>query len=262
MHPGMAWRPADDGSRGLSDWEGASGRRGILRIIAGAALLPLLATRAAAAPALASGTVAPIAPPTCDMTFRRTLQRNLPGGAAIVVTRDFCLRFTAGEAGGYVVAGSQVAARVDAPANLATLARIEEQRIETGGFPLVLDAAGLIVDASEAAPNQAFVAALEALREQYGDRPDELATLLDAIRASGAQLISVHPADLFAPQRLEAEERRTIPLPWGDSGEVRVRFTAQRSPDTGLMRTARREVTTSLLGEEEHSAEWWELFPA
>ena len=234
----------------------------MLRMMAGAAVLPLLATRAVAASVPAGGAGMPIVPPTCDMTFRRTLQRGLPGGAAIVVTRDFSLRFSAHEAGGYLVQGRQVSARVDAPANLAVLARLEEQRIETGGFPLVLDAAGLIVAADAPAPNPAFAAALETLRQRYGDRPDELAALLDAIRASGAQLISVHPADLFAPQRQEAEEHRTIPLPWGDSGEVHVRFTAQRSPDTGLMRTARREVTTSLLGEQEHSAEWWELFPA
>lgn len=242
-----------------------SGRRDILRLAFGAAVLPLMASRAFATESPAGIQVrdGAIDPPARDMTFRRILRRDLAGGAAIIATRDFCVRFTSLPAGRHLVEGRQIAARVQAPDNLAALARLEETRIEIGGFPLTLDANGAIEPTDQTPPpNAVFTAALEDVRQRYGNDPDTLRDLIDAIRASSAQFISVPPPDLFAPVRAEVEDRRVIALPWGDSGEVHVRFSAVRNPETGLMRHATRDVTTSLLGETQRSSEQWELFVA
>lgn len=197
------------------------------------------------------------------MIFRRTVQRHLGEGVALIVTRDFRVRFTALGNGRHHVEGQQVAARVDAPESLATLARLEEARVEIGGFPLMLDAQGCIESTDRPRPANPIAAeVLEEVSRMYGDDPDALRDLLDAMRASSAQFMSYPPADLFAPAQPESEQRQAITLPWGDTGEVLVRFAAVRSPETGLMRRASREVTTSLLGETQHSAERWELFNA
>lgn len=253
----MAWQPGKDGV-GMNS---LAARRALLRSALGAALLPLLSSRMVLA-ATGDRSAAPIAPPTCDMIYRRTLQRQLPGGIMLATTRDFRVRFTAAAMGGYLVDGAQVSARVDAPANLASLARLEEQRVESGIFPLALDQQGLIVDGADAPINQQLVIALAEVRQQFAASGGEVRELLDALEHSGARLLAYLPQDLFAPVQSEFEQHQAITLPWGQTGEVRVRFAATRSPDTRLMRLATREVVTTLEGEERRSAERWELFQA
>lgn len=237
-------------------------RRAFLRSALGMALLPVLVPRNARA---AGGQIAnsgPIAPPMSDMIYRRTLQRQLPGGVMLATTRDFRVRFTSADMGGYLVDGAQVSARVDAPANLATLARLEEQRVESGIFPLALDHQGLIVDGAEVPINHQLGMALEEVRQRFAADGGEVRELLDALDASSARLTAYLPQDLFAPAEGAVEQRETITLPWGQTGEVRVRFAATRSPDTRLMRLATREVVTMLEGQQRRSAERWELFQA
>lgn len=232
-------------------------RRVVLRTAAGLALLPLLVPRAA----LAAGEGPAIAPPTCDMIYRRTMARPLPGNVSLTVTRDFRVRFSP-QAGGYLVDGAQVAAQVSAPANLAALARMEEQRVEQGIFPLALDPAGRIVDAEAARASLPLTEALDEVRRRFAGQGGEIGQLLDALSTSSAGIMAYLPDDLFAPARDEHEQRQEIVLPWGQTGEVVVRFAATRSADTGLMRLATREVVTMLEGQERRSAERWELFPA
>lgn len=234
-----------------------TGRRAVLRTAAGLALLPLLAPRAAQA--AAGGSV--IAPPTCDMIYRRTMVRTLPGGLALTATRDFRVRFSASEAG-FLIDGTQVASRVEAPTNLAALARLEEQRVEQGVFPLALDRSGQIVDGRAMPGDLNVTRALEEVRRRFDEHGAEVAQLLDALSASSASITAYLPLDLFAPHLDEHEQRQEITLPWGQTGEVLVRFAATRSPDTGLMRLATRDVVTTLEGEERRSAERWELFAA
>lgn len=235
-------------------------RRAVLRSALGMALLPFLSARSASAATGEPGGF--IAPPATDMIYRRTLQRQLPGGIMLATTRDFRVRFTSSAMGGYWVDGSQVSARVDAPANLASLARLEEQRVESGIFPLALDQQGLIVDGADVPINHQLVLALEDVRQRFAGEGGEVRDLLDALDASSARLIAYLPQDLFAPPENAMEQRQTITLPWGQTGEVRVRFAASRSPDTHLMRLATREVVTMLEGQERRSTERWELFPA
>lgn len=236
-----------------------AGRRGVLQMALGAALMPLFASRhAVAAPIDISPA---IVPPDCDMIYRRVLQRQLPGGYRITTSRDFLVRFAARAEGGYMVNGQQVAAQVDAPPHLAALARLEEQRVEAGIFPLALDAQGLIVDGEEVPSSQQVAVALDEVRRRFADHGAEVRDLLEALHASGARLTAQMPRDLFAPVREEVEQRETIVLPWGDAGEVSVRFSASRAADTRLMRFASREVATSLEGDQRLTTEHWELFP-
>lgn len=241
---------------GLTDRLG-SDRRGALRLAIGAALLPLVAR-----PALAHATSGPaIAPPEGSMIYRRVLTRALAGGAEFRVTRDFAVRF-ASVGRGFQVSGQQVAAHVEAPANLAELAALEEQRVELGIFPLLLDGAGLIVDGSDDLPNQQIASALAEVRRRLGDTGEEAGQLVEALHATASQLTAQLPQDLFAPAETLREERQQVALPWGDMGEVATRFEAVRDPATGLMRTARRDVITRMGTDERRSGEHWELFSA
>ncbi len=235
-------------------------RRAILRAAAGFALLPLLSSRSAFAATGAA--VAPIAPPASDMIYRRMLQRQLAGDVTLTTTRDFLVRFSATGNGGYLVDGNQVSAHVDAPENLASLARLEERRVESGLFPLSLDASGTIVDGTDMPVDLNVALALDEVQRRFVDHGAEVSELLDAISASGARLTAYLPKDLFAPTSSATEQREVITLPWGQTGEVRMRFTAMRNPDTRLMRFATREVVTVLEGEKRRSSERWELFAA
>lgn len=233
-------------------------RRAALRVALGVALLPLFGAR----PALASeSTTGSIAPPAGGMIYRRILERQLSGGAVFRVTRDFAVHFAAAGRG-YQVTGHQVLAHVDGPANLAHLAALEEQRVELGIFPLLLDHTGRIVDGHDDSPNQQIAMALDEVRRQLGETGEEAGMLVEALHAAGAQLTAELPHDLFAPAAGPREERQQITLPWGDQGEVATRFEGICDPQTRLMRSARREVVTRLGSDERHSGEVWELFAA
>ncbi len=233
-------------------------RREALRLALGAALLPLFGSR----PVLATpATQQLIAPPVGDMIYRRILQRDLPGGAQFRVTRDFAVRFEA-FGRGFQLTGQQILAHVEAPANLAQLAALEEQRVELGIFPLLLDSSGRIVDGSDDLPNQQIASALVEVRRRLGETGEEASTLVEALHMAGSQLTAELPHDLFAPAEGPREEHQQVTLPWGDVGEVATRFEAICDPQTRLMRSARREVVTRMGSDERRSGELWELFSA
>jgi len=235
-------------------------RRDVLRRALGCALLPLLATRAG--PVLATGgELAAIIPPTAPMIYRRMILRELPGGVAVKATRDFAVRFAAAD-NGFLLSGSQVRAEVQAPAALAAVARLEEQRVESGVFPLSLDRHGRIVDGRIRQPDAAVAQAMVALREHLVQSGPEGRELSATLPADGHLLTATLPTDLFAPHDGVVEQREVIALPWGASGEVQTRFTATRDPATRLMRLAMREVLTTLDGQQRRTLEQWELFTA
>lgn len=234
-------------------------RRTALRLAMGAALFPVLASRRVMAQPLTEAVG--FAPPSCHMVYRRVLARQLPGGTELRVTRDFAVQFVA-SGNGFEVSGHQITARVEAPAAIARFAELEEQRIETGIFPLQLDPSGQIVNGQEAQPSEQFILALDDARRVHGDNANEAELLVQALHATGARLTSQLPTDLFAPVQPLREAREEILLPWGDSGEVVTLFEAARDPVTGLMRAARRDVVTRLGEDERRSGEHWELFPA
>lgn len=232
-------------------------RRMVLRTAAGLALLPLFASGRA----LAAGQAGDIAPPSGDMIYRRTVVRPLAGGVTLIATRDFRVHFRASDSG-FLLDGEQVAARVQAPASLAPIARLEEQRVEQGLFPLALDRTGRIVEDEAAMAEVTLGDRLAEVRRQLPGQGAEIGQLLDALSAGSAGIMAYLPPDLFAPVEEEQEQREVIGLPWGQTGEVLVRFSATRSAETGLMRLATRDVITTLEGQERRSAERWELFAA
>ena len=234
-------------------------RRALLRLAGLATALPLIP-----APALAAER---FAPPAGPMLYTRRLERGLAGGARLVVSRSFGVRFV-GEAGGYRVDGAQVGVDVEAPAQIESLARLERERVETGVFPLQLDADGTI---RSVAPSAASVQLDEAVRDvtariaagpHTAAERAELRAFVEAVHRSAGTLVTALPHDLFAPHDVPREESRAIALPDGAAGHVRTRFTAERDPATGLMRTAQREVVTEVSGDLRRTLESWTLAPA
>lgn len=236
-------------------------RRKILRLALGASLLPLLAARAVSA--ATTGAVR-IVPPTGGMLYRRRLERGLAGNAKFTVTREFRVWFEP-VASGFHLNGVQLSAHVDAPESLASFAALEEQRVETGMFPISLDAAGLIIEGNGDLPGSEVERALQDAGALFpadvGRDQDEVAEFIEALHSTGTRLTAELPRDLFAPVEDARSDSREITLPWGDSGEVTTRFEAERDPLTHLMRHANREVVTRMGDDIRHSYEGWDLLP-
>lgn len=236
----------------------AAARRDALRLAFGAAILPLIGAKQV----LASEVLAKrIAPPVGEMTYRRIVERELTGGALLRVTRDFAVQFES-VGRGFRIRGRQIQAHVEAPDNLAQLAALEEQRVELGIFPLLLDGAGQIVDGNDDLPNAQISAAVAEVQRRLGDDAAEAGTLVEALHSAGLQLTAELPHDLFSPPEGTREERAQVTLPWGESGEVATRFEATCDPQTMLMRSASRQVITRMGLDERRSGEHWELFSA
>ena len=237
-------------------------RRTMLRRAAAAMLLPL----AAAAGAHSAKPGARFSPPDGPLRYTRRLERALPGGRSLVVSRSFAVRFRHAD-GGFLVDGEQLAVEVEAPEVLAGFARIEREREELGLFPLLLDAEGTIAG-TEGIPlatrlDEAVRETLAALESQPHSEAEraELVRFVSAFHQSAGRLVTELPRDLFAPVDYPREERRAIALPGGAAGAVRVTFDAARDPASGLMREARREVVTEVAGDRRRTLESWTLTP-
>ena len=235
-------------------------RRAMLRLAGLAVTLPLATILAGAAQA------AGFAAPTGPMLYTRRLERELADGAGLVVSRSFTVRFIP-DGDGFRVVGEQVSVEVDAPEQLATLAQLERERVETALFPLQLDSTGAIRGVPRAAPSQQLdeavrevTARIARLNRPAADR-EALRAFVETVHRSAGELVTELPPDLFAPADVPREESRTLTLPGGEVGRVRVTFSAQRAADSGLMRTARREVVTEVSGDVRHTIESWTLAP-
>ena len=241
---------------------GKCNRRTVLRYTAAAALLPM----ASAAGAHPATRLSRFSPPDGPMLYVRRLERALPGGARMVVSRSFAIRFRH-ENEGFLVEGEQVGVEVEAPEALAAFARIEREREEHGLFPLLLDsngaiAAGILVPMATRL-DAAVRETLAVLDGQVHDPAEraELMRFVAAFHQSAGKLVTQLPHDLFAPPATPRSERREVALPGGETGEVTVTFSAARDPATGLMRQARREVVTALHGDLRRTLESWQLAP-
>lgn len=238
---------------------GAS-RRDAMRAIAAGALLPALAWSTTA---LAIGAGA-IVPPDKPMRFVRRLTRELSGGYAIVVERGFEIRFTALPRG-FRIDGQQVSSSVEAPPNLAAYARIEQQRIETGVFPIELDARGLIRSIPGTSTPAALAQGVELALEQVKmmqlpkDSQDEARSFLLGLEQAAGRISSAPPPDLFTPPANAEEATRQVVLPGGLTGSISSRFSGSVSPVTGLLQQAERIVTTTTSGSTRRTLERWSL---
>jgi len=244
-------------------------RRTALRLAAGFAVAPLLASSAGAVNALAPsgpppGGLAGFDPPPHSMIFERVLTRELIDGAAIIVQRKWQVRFEAIDRG-YALSGKQLSAKVEAPPSLAAFARMEEQRTEEAQFPIMLDTGGQLAgtDARVEARSQLrkAVALAAAQLEQVGPG-DQARQYLNGIMRSAEPLISRMPRDLFYPRQAQWHAAEQIALPGGRMGEVAVTFDAQLMQSKRLVQRARRAVVTRIGQSQRRSSETWTLQPA
>jgi hypothetical protein len=116
-------------NRPKSEWD----RRTVLQYAAAALLLPALPGRGARAGRFAPPAGRCSTPGGSSASCRR---------ARSSVSRSFAVRFVR-EAGGFRVEGEQVASK-SRPRAARAFARLERERVETGLFPLALDADGAI----------------------------------------------------------------------------------------------------------------------
>lgn len=225
-----------------------------------AALLPVLPSSHAAA---RTGREQ-IDPPGHPLVYSRTLTRELPHGERFAVTRRFAVRFMP-TASGFRVEGEQLSAAVDSPAELAQFAELEEARVETGIFPLVLDPTGYILSGKRGhrpdGVGQALEVVAESLRTSRYDPQDvaSIEALVESVHRAGTDLTTQLPHDLFAPSETERRREEKIALPWGETGLITAVFVAECDTATGLMRRARREVITELPDSRRSTVEEWHL---
>ena len=238
------------------------GRRDALSLAAMFAVLPVAlgTTGAVAQPA------SRFTPPPGPMRFVRRLRRELGDGAAIVVTRQFSVLFVP-VPGGWRVDGEQIAVTVDAPPVLSALARLEEQRTETGLFPLMLDANGLILsgppgykpkDMSQAV-DEAF--AWLARNRLAGSTQVAAREFAVGLATVGARLTSQIPPDLFTGRLARLERSHDLTMPDGRPGKVSVSYGSAAQSPAGLLQRAERIVTTEAGGTVRRSLEEWVLEP-
>lgn len=208
---------------------------------------------------------AALALPEEPMRLARVLVRDLGNGAAITVRREWEVRF-ARQARGIVIAGSQTSASVDAPPNLAELARIEQQRDTAAMFPIMLSEAGLVA-ASGSAPAD-LGAALRAAEKMIATRPqsearrDNLRRYLAEVHRAGSGQFDTLPPDLFAPAGPPQRRVETVSLPGGLNGTFELLWEATAAPASGWLSSGERQIITRIEELERRSREVWTLGPA
>lgn len=246
---------------------GLTDRRALLRLAAAGALSPWLGVGAAA---LARAPVR-FDPPPGPLRYTRRLVRPLAGGEAFVAARSFAVRFARRPDGGFILAGEQTGVEVAAPEGMARFAELERQRVETGLFPIELDANGIIEAGPGRTSSRQLDAAVAEARRMFAEHaalPRERAefdAFVMLVHQVGIRLSAHLPEDLFAPAQARRTERRAIALDGSGGGDrdgsVEIVFTAEADPLTGLMRRARREIVTVYGGERKASEEDWALGP-
>ena len=230
----------------------------------GGTALALPGTRVlAAAPAVSARFVAPARP----MVLTRTLVRALADSRRIVTRRTWQLAFRQ-TATGYVVDGVLVDSQVDAPPQLAALARIERERPDGGLFPLTLDSAGLIAAATSPDTAASVAAARGAAAQSIAgsalaasDR-GQAHDVLGALAAAAQQGAFTWPRDLFLLGSRHREDRRDIAAGTGQAGSVTVIVDVREPVDGALPRQISRRVVTRIGSHEQSSEEQWSLAPA
>ena len=238
---------------------GSDRREAMLRLGAFAVLPLALHT----SPAFAAENRPLRTPPTGEYRLSRKVSRSLVDGRMLTVERSWSCRFSANGRGMSVSSFGQ-SATVDAPESLQALASMEEKRRDSGPFPALLDASGMIVSAPSTptgASNEAVSAAMNALRNaaaSHGETADASRFLHGLAGAAGA-VMSAIPLDLFYPKPGLREDVHTIELPGGASGTVAITLRSSAKEQSGLLDRFERAVRTQLEGDMRHSSEVWSL---
>ena len=239
----------------------ASTRRGFIAALFG---MGMLGSR------LLAATESPLPLPDRPLRLTRVLVRGLgdSGSSAITVRRWWDVAFER-QGRGIVVSGRQTGAEVDAPPNLAAIARIEQQRDASGMLPLMLSDRGAMITAPAALGDSDTVsAALRAaegvIARQMGLPADDRARIryyLAEMHRAGSGLLEVLPDDLLFPSGPPVERRESVTLPDGLTGQFALRYKAEPQPDAPWLARAERQVVTSVGGFDRQAAETWTLGP-
>lgn len=219
------------------------------------------------APAAQADESASVPVPAGHWTLTRVLERGLHDGKAIVVTRRWEIWFSPAPTG-MTVHGRQISAHVEAPAELAPIARLERERKVTDMFPARLDAAGKIIAMpAETGDGTAARAAEEALaifrkRGETGAAIADRRRFLALISQAAAKPINQIPADLFFPRSGRSTQRRDMTLPDGTLGHIEIVRTASARSGGQLLDHSERRIVTSIDGHQQITRESWSLTPA
>lgn len=238
-------------------------RRSATAWLAFAALAPL---GAFAEPSRAGERSDTLAIPKGPMELSRRIERGLGDGLAVIVLRRWHCAFEPAPPGARIT-GKQVAAEVEAPESLARLAEIERQRVEHGLFPALLDGAGRMVSHGDGTPpdlSATVAAALDYIRnsDAAADRKVEARAFIARLNSAGAELVGRVPPDLFYPEPGSHSETRDIPVPGGSAtGSFELMVEREAVPGSGLLRSIRREVVTTLGDTRRISCDEWTLKP-
>jgi hypothetical protein len=201
-------------------------------------------------------------PPASSLVLTRTIVRPLPDGKTITTRRDYEVRITrAGD--GFRVDGALIDVAVDAPPSLLALAEIERRRPDTGLFPILLDASGMI--AAPSGPQQSGLVSQAAslLTERIGSSGLPALDMLQAqafvarLRAGTAR--SQWPDDVFHPAPGKRSEARKLALPGGGEGQVLIEIAGERAGPEGQIASVDRTVTTELAGDRRVTLERWRI---
>lgn len=224
----------------------------------------MLPTFALGVSSLARGREVLFAPPATPMRLSRALVRDLPDGAEIAIKRSWTVIFTPAP-GGFTLSGQQTSVEVDTPPTLEFLAQIEQERIETGLFPITLSSGGMITTGRQGPTSEAFDRAVMAAArhinrsELSADNARLTVEALSALQKSAGELTRKLPGDLFRPRQPHWRVDRNIELPNGLSGNVEVTFDARMDAAGQLMEECERRIVSSIGGSSRTSSEMWEL---
>jgi hypothetical protein len=229
-----------------------------------AAILPLAALSWAPAYASTASTVQ-YTPTTAPFTVTRTLRRAMADGKEVVSRRTYEVQIVR-DGDGYRVDGRQIDCTVEAPPVLQALAAIERARIDTGMFPISLDARGMITnqglkpDIASREEAAGVVATIIGQSKLPNEDRQQANAFVSQIRSQSAGL-SAWPLDLFHAKPGRRSETRQVDLPDGSQGKVTISVEARRSSVSRLDEIVERVVVTELGGSERITREEWRLTP-
>ncbi len=231
---------------------GGLSRRGIMRGMIGAGALTMAPYAGLAA--------ARVSFPSHTMQLTRILKRELHDGNFLTVERQWRVSFAA-MASGIRVTGEQMSAEVDAPAKIASLARIEEARIDNSLFPLDLSDEGLIISGGSEAETQSFAQAFtEAEQLLANDLAANKALAMRHIaqmQAAVQPLFNILPQDFFFPKGSNESAVRQVALPDGSHGEFDWSYTASHAAGHAWLERAERRIITRIGASSRMSSESW-----
>ena len=201
--------------------------------------------------------------PAGSLVLKRKLWRELGGGAAIEVRREWRLNFFE-EGTGARVLGQQTNCTASAPEQLSAFTKLECEREVTGLFPMELRPDGLIAkwpSAKSVGIDRAIDSAAERLNAitlPEGEK-DAAKRYFAEIGRTSAEFVSQVPRDLFFPETGRRSQSRELKLPDGQTGSYELTVEAKACQESGLLERSERRIVTRVGESARTSLERWTL---